>query len=73
MKRMILLVALAVASPSWAQAQAQKDAAKPAPAAKPAAAAKKSVAKKSRRTQDARHCLQRGDNNAIIKCAEEFL
>jgi hypothetical protein len=73
MKRMILLVALAVASPAWAQAPAQKEAAKPAPAAKPAAAAKKSVAKKSRRSQDARHCLQRGDNNAIIKCAEEFL
>jgi hypothetical protein len=73
MKRMILLVALAVASPAWAQAPTQKEAAKPAPAAKPAAAAKKSVAKKSRRSQDARHCLQRGDNNAIIKCAEEFL
>jgi hypothetical protein len=72
MKRMILLVALAVASPAWAQAPAQKEAAKPAPAAKPAAA-KKSIAKKSRRSQDARHCLQRGDNNAIIKCAEEFL
>ncbi len=72
MKRMILLVALAVALPAWAQAPAQQEAAKPAPAAKPAAA-KKSVAKKSRRSQDARHCLQRGDNNAIIKCAEEFL
>jgi hypothetical protein len=77
MKRIILLVALAVAWPAWAQAPAQKEAgqkeaAQPAPAAK-FAGVKKAVAKKSRRSQDARHCLQRGDNNAIIKCAEEFL
>jgi hypothetical protein len=49
-----------------------KEAAKPAPP-KTAAQTPATVAKKSRRHQDARHCLQRGDNNAIIKCAEEFL
>jgi Na+-transporting methylmalonyl-CoA/oxaloacetate decarboxylase gamma subunit len=81
MKKIILLIALSIAGSAVAQAPApQKEAAKPE-AAKPEAAkaepsrAQKTaaVAKKSKRTQDARHCLQRANNNDIIKCAEEFL
>ena len=68
MKKMILLVVLGLASPVWAQAPAES---KPA-AQKPKAtkAAKKSTAK---RHQDARHCLQRASNDAVIRCAEEYL
>jgi hypothetical protein len=79
MKKLIFLVALAIACPGWAQAPAPQEAAKAEPAkAEPAKAqAKKAriarMAKKNRRAEDARHCLQRGDNNAIIKCAEEYL
>jgi hypothetical protein len=80
MRKMILCVAFAV-GPAWAQAPKQEapkleapkppqEAAKPV-ASKPAAMAKKSHA--SRRSQDARHCLDKGDNTAIIKCAEEYL
>ena len=78
MKKMIILVAMAMTAAAWAQAQTEpakpapvKEAAKPGPmkeAAKPAA-----IAKKSKRTQDARHCLQRSGNTEIIKCAEEYL
>ena len=61
----------------WAQAPAPQEAAKAEPAKvkakKPASAKPAKVAKKNRRAEDARHCLQRGDNNAIIKCAEEYL
>jgi hypothetical protein len=79
MKKLIFLVALAIACPGWAQAPAPQEAAKAEAAkAEPAKAqAKKAriarMAKKNRRAEDARHCLQRGDNNAIIKCAEEYL
>ena len=79
MKKLIFLVTLAVACPGWAQAPAPQEAAKAEPAkTEPAKAqAKKArvarMAKKNRRAEDARHCLQRGDNNAIIKCAEEYL
>jgi hypothetical protein len=72
---MILLAALAVAWPTWAQDPAQKaEAAKPA-ALKAAKTTKKSPAKQSavKRHQDARHCLQRANNDAIIRCAEEYL
>jgi hypothetical protein len=77
MKKTILYLALAVAGPTWAQAPKQ-EAAKPPPqaAAKPVAAKPAAMAKKShsgRRMQDARHCLEKGDNTAIIKCAEEYL
>ena len=73
MKKMIFLAAMAFAAGAWAQAQSPA----PAPelkkdAAKPAAKAAR-VAKKSRRSEDARHCLSRGDNTSIIKCAEEYL
>jgi hypothetical protein len=69
MKKMILLAALALAWPAWAQAPVQRaEAAKPAPRA--VKSAKKATAK---RHQDARHCLQRASNDAIIRCAEEYL
>jgi hypothetical protein len=69
MKKMILLAALALAWPAWAQAPVQKaEAAKTAP--KAVKSAKKATVK---RHQDARHCLQRANNDAIIRCAEEYL
>jgi len=74
MKKVILLAALAMASAAWAQEE-KKEAAKP-DAAKAAAEEKAKpapVAKKSRRLQDARHCLEKGSNSEIIKCAEAYL
>jgi hypothetical protein len=75
MRTLIALVILAVALPAWSQApkappeQKKEPATKPAePAAKPAA-----MAKKSRRNEDARHCLEQPSNAAIIKCAEAYL
>ena len=79
MKKLIFLVALAIALPGWAQAPGPQEAAKAGPAktepakTQPKKAKTAKVAKKHRRSEDARHCLQRGDNNAIIKCAEEYL
>ena len=83
MKRIVLLVALALACSAWAQPvqeapkpQAAKDAPQAAKTAKARAKAgpqKTAIAKKSRRSEDARHCLQRTNNTEIIKCAEEFL
>ena len=66
MKKVIFVVALALALPVAAQEK------KPAAAepAKPATAKKTSSAK---RQQDARHCLNETGNNAIIKCAEAYL
>jgi hypothetical protein len=70
MKRMILLAALALAWPAWGQAPAAKpETAKALP--KAAKVAKKKPSAK--RHQDARHCLQRANNDAIIRCAEEYL
>jgi hypothetical protein len=70
MKKIVLLAALALATPAWAQAPVEKaEALKPAPKAK-AAKARKASAK---RQEDARHCLQRASNDAIIRCAEEYL
>ena len=84
-KRIATLVVLAVFA-SLAFAQAEKPAAAapaPAPAAqepaKPAARAAKPkskpsvMAKKSRRSEDARRCLDKETNTEIIKCAEEYL
>jgi len=77
MKRIVLMIGLAMAASAWGQGQ------KPAApeAAKPAAqeAAKEPVkpsargTKKSRRQEDARRCLDEPSNGAIIKCAEEYL
>ena len=83
MKRIAMLVVLTVSS-SLALAQASKPAATPEPA-QPAAAQEAAkppvrkaakpavVAKKSRRSEDARRCLDRASNTEIIKCAEEYL
>jgi len=85
MKRIATLVVLAVFA-SLVCAQAEKPAAAapaPAPAAqepaKPAARAAKPkskpsvMAKKSRRSEDARRCLDKETNTEIIRCAEEYL
>jgi len=82
MKKIALLVALALALPAWAQPA--KEPAKPVTqepakpeAAKPEAAKPEApkVAKKPnpRRQQDARHCLEKSTNTEIIKCAEAYL
>jgi hypothetical protein len=82
MKKTILAAALAVVLPlmlpAWAQApEQQAAAAKPAEAAKPAPKAKLAKATHktttAKRYQDARHCLERPNNDAIIRCAEEYL
>jgi hypothetical protein len=72
MKRIILLAVLAFASQASAQAPAEpvEGAKTVAPKVKVVKAAKKSTA---RRHQDARHCLQHASNDAIIRCAEEYL
>jgi hypothetical protein len=73
MRTLILTLALVMPA-AWAQEKpaAAKEAAKPAPAqvAEKPAAAKKS---QSRRSEDARHCLEKASNNEVIKCAEVYL
>ena len=64
-------VAIAQDKPAAAPEAAKepaKEAAKPAPS-KSASAPKKG----SRRTEDARHCLEKTSNTEVIKCAEEYL
>jgi hypothetical protein len=77
MKKMILLAALVLAWPAWAQAPAPKPEAVKSPDAVKAAPKTAKVAKKrpssAKRHEDARHCLQRANNDAIIRCAEEYL
>ena len=83
MKRTALLAVLALlASPAWSQAAkapAEKPQAAKAPVEKPQAAkeAKPALAsaegRKSRRSEDARHCLEKSSNTEIIKCAEAYL
>ena len=75
MRLVIWTLALACTA-AWAQ---DKPAAKPA-ADKPAVAVEKApaekaapVARKSRRAEDARHCLDKASNNEVIKCAEAYL
>jgi hypothetical protein len=80
MRTIVLLATLAVATTGWAQDQ-KKEEANPAAqeSAKPAAQAVAKaapVAKRKpspRRFQDARHCLEKGSNTEIIKCAEAYL
>ena len=83
----VLAAALAVAVSAYAQqpakpaAPAQQpakpEAPKAAEAPKPATMAEAPKAPKkqtpSRRTEDARQCLEKGSNTDIIKCAEEYL
>jgi hypothetical protein len=58
-----------------AQAPAKPAAQESAKTAKTAKRAAKpgAMAKKSRRSEDARACLEKGSNDEIIKCAEEYL
>jgi hypothetical protein len=89
MKHLIFVLFTMLAATAIAQAPAKeaakpepmKEAAKPE-AAKPEPmkdAAKAEPTKKAAKTgprrwnEDARHCLERGSNTEIIKCAEEFL
>jgi hypothetical protein len=67
MKKVVFAVLWAFALSALAQAQkpAPKDAAKPAPM--------KEAKKTSKRGEDARHCLEKGSNTEIIKCAEAYL
>ena len=87
MKRIVLVVCLALAGQAWAQAQkpaapqepakpmAAPEAQKPAAqaAASPQAASKASRKPNPKRGEDARHCLEQSSNTDIIKCAEEYL
>jgi hypothetical protein len=66
MKRFVLLVALSLALPVCAQDKK--------PEAKPAASKEAKKANPNpKRQADARHCLEKGDNTEIIKCAEAYL
>jgi hypothetical protein len=80
--RLLICILAFASTAAWAQDKpAAKQAAKPAVAveksatvAAPAAADKPApVAKKSRRAEDARHCLEKTSNNEVIKCAEAYL
>ena len=84
MRKTALILALAIALPTWAQDKpAEKAPEAAAPAAQPegekaepgkAQAPKKRTAKHhSRRMEDARHCLDEPSNTEIIKCAEAYL
>lgn len=73
--------------PDTPPAPAKPAAAAPAPASTPAASAPQatvttkpavppkpmSADRKARREEDARHCLDKGTNTEIIKCAEAYL
>lgn len=77
MRLLICLLAFA-STAAWAQDKpAATQPAKPAVAVEKSAtgAADKpgAVAKKSRRSEDARHCLEKTSNNEVIKCAEAYL
>jgi hypothetical protein len=80
MKRIVLVICLALAGQAWAQAP--KPAAPAAEPAKPAAqeaakppvhAAAKPRKPNPKRSEDARHCLEKTSNTEIIKCSEEYL
>ena len=78
MKHLVFLVIALFAAAAFAQEKpAAKEEAKPEPmkeAVKPAPAKSAAVHRKgSRRTEDARHCLEKPSNTEVIKCAEEYL
>lgn len=73
MKHMAFVAITMVAGFAYAQAPAPKPAAAAEPAKPVAEAPKPAPAKKSRRSEDARKCLEEPNNNAIIKCAEAYL
>ena len=83
MKHILFSALIGLALCAWAQAPKEpakepaKEEAKPEPmkeATKPAPSKQAAASKKPRRwSEDARHCLERGSNTEIIKCAEEYL
>jgi hypothetical protein len=82
MKQIVFSVLISFAAAAAAQAPAKPEPMKePAkePAKAEAAPPKQATAtgpkipKQRRWSEDARHCLERGSNIEIIKCAEEFL
>jgi predicted flap endonuclease-1-like 5' DNA nuclease len=76
MKHLMFLMIASFAVPAWAQADKPpaKEPAKQMAKAEPAKqAAGPKIPKPRRWNEDARHCLERGSNTDIIKCAEEFL
>jgi len=56
------------AKPEATKSEAVKEAAKPVPT-------KSAASRKAGRrwNEDARHCLEKGSNTEVIKCAEEYL
>ena len=56
-----------------AKDEPKAEAAKPAPASSPAKSAAAKKVHPNRRTEDARHCLEKPTNTEVIKCAEEYL
>ena len=74
MKRIVLVIYLALAGQAWAQAQ-KPEPAKPmaAPDAPKPQASAKPRKPNPKRSEDARHCLEQPSNTDIIKCAEEYL
>ena len=80
MKRIVLVIYLALAGQAWAQAQkpgASQEPAKPMTAQEAPKPATQAAAKprkpNPKRGEDARHCLEQPSNTDIIKCAEEYL
>jgi hypothetical protein len=81
MKHIMFFAAMALSSAAFAQAKPEPVKAEPIKAepakaepAKKAAAKPAAMAKKnSRRSEDARQCLERATNDEIIRCAEEYL
>lgn len=80
MKSLIAMIGLAIAGAAWAQAPKpaapQPEAAKPeaqAPAKPAVQASAKSRKPNPKRSEDARHCLDKATNTEVIKCAEEYL
>ena len=84
MKPIVFLVTVLLALPAFAQDKsapqpqaAKPEAAKPEPgkeAVKPAPTKSAASRKAGRRwNEDARHCLEKGSNTEVIKCAEEYL
>jgi hypothetical protein len=74
---LLALPAFAQDKPAPASEAAKPEAAKPEPMKEAVKAPTKSAASRKGATrrwnEDARHCLEKGSNTEVIKCAEEFL
>ena len=73
MKHIVLMVALSLALPVCAQDKKPEAEPAAAKAAKKAAASEEAKKPNPKRQADARHCLEKGGNTEIIKCAEAYL